>query len=154
MALGVVGAISLVWAIVLALPVAAPFWLLVVLVSVTAVGGPGSMIAFDLARSFHRSERYGRASGMVNMGGFIASLLTMALVGLILDRLAPGGPDTYTLDDLRLAMSAQFLLWGFGAAMIWRYRRRTLTRVAGVPGAMDALRGGSTLLPGISKDEE
>ena len=154
MALGVVGAISLVWAIVLALPVAAPFWLLVVLVSVTAVGGPGSMIAFDLARSFHRSERYGRASGMVNMGGFIASLTTMGLVGLILDQLAPGGPDTYTLDDFRTAMSAQFLLWGFGAAMIWRYRRRTLRRVADVPGAMDALRGGKTLLPGISEDDD
>jgi len=154
MALGVVGAISLVWAIVLALPVAAPFWLLVVLVSVTAVGGPGSMIAFDLARSFHRSERYGRASGMVNMGGFIASLTTMGLVGLILDQLAPGGPDTYTLDDFRIAMSAQFLLWGFGAAMIWRYRRRTLRRVADVPGAMDALRGGKTLLPGISEDDD
>lgn len=154
MALTVVGAISLVWAIVLALPGPAPFWLLVVLVSVTAVGGPGSMIAFDLARSFHRSERYGRASGMVNMGGFVASLTTMALIGLILDRLAPGGPSTYTLDDFRIAMSAQFLLWGFGAFMIWRYRRQSLRRVADVPGAMDALRGGNTLLPGISRDHD
>ena len=153
-ALGVVGAISFVWAVVLLLPEPAPFWLLVVLVSVTATGGPGSMIAFDLARSFHRSERYGRASGMVNMGGFVASLLTMALIGLILDRLAPGGPSTYTLDDFRIAMSAQFLLWGFGGFMIWRYRRRSLRRVADVPGAMDALRGGSTLLPGISRDHD
>ena len=153
-ALGVVGAISLVWAIVLLLPDPAPLWLLVVLVSVTATGGPGSMIAFDLARSFHRSDRYGRASGVVNMGGFIASLLTMALIGLILDRLAPAGPESYTLDDFRIAMSAQFLLWGFGAAMIWRYRRRSLRKVADVPGAMDALRGGSTLLPGISRDDE
>lgn len=153
-ALGVVGAISFVWAVVLLLPDPAPLWLLVVLVSVTATGGPGSMIAFDLARSFHRSERYGRASGVVNMGGFIASLLTMALIGLILDRLAPGGPSTYTLDDFRIAMSAQFLLWGFGGFMIWRYRRRSLRRVADVPGAMDALRGGSTLLPGISRDHD
>lgn len=151
-ALSVVGAISFVWAVVLLLPNPAPLWLLVILVSVTAIGGPGSMIAFDLARSFHRSERYGRASGVVNMGGFVASLLTMALIGFILDRLAPGGPDSYTLDDFRIAMSAQFLLWGFGAAMIWRYRQRTLRRVADVPGAMDALRGGSTLLPGISRD--
>ena len=52
-ALGVVGAIALVWAVVLALPGRAPLWLLVVLVAVTAVGGPGSMIAFDLARTFH-----------------------------------------------------------------------------------------------------
>ena len=112
------------------------------------------MIAFDLARSFHRSERYGRASGMVNMGGFIASLTTMALVGIILDQIAPGGPETYTLDDFRIAMSSQFLLWGFGAWMIWRYRRHSLRRVARVPGAFEALRGGSTLLPGISRDPD
>ena len=55
---------------------------------------------------------------------------------------------------MRTAISAQFLLWGFGAAMIWRYRRRTLRRVADVPGAMDALRGGKTLLPGISEDDD
>ncbi|APH02942.1 MFS transporter [Janibacter indicus] len=153
-ALGVVGAIALVWAVVLALPGRAPLWLLVVLVAVTAVGGPGSMIAFDLARTFHRSDRLGRASGVVNMGGFVASLVTMALIGLVLDRLAPGGPSTYTLDDFRIAMSVQFLLWGFGAWMIWRYRRRSLDRVAQSPGAMDALRRGEALLPGISRDHE
>ena len=153
-ALGVVGAISLVWAIVLALPDRAPLWLLVVLVAVTAVGGPGSMIAFDLARSFHHSSRLGRASGVVNMGGFVASLVTMALIGFVLDRLAPGGPETYTLDDFRIAMSVQFLMWGFGAWMIWRYRQRSLARVADVPGAMDALRRGEALLPGISRDRD
>ena len=153
-ALGVVGAISLVWAIVLALPDRAPLWLLVFLVAVTAVGGPGSMIAFDLARSFHHSSRLGRASGVVNMGGFVASLVTMALIGFVLDRLAPGGPETYTLDDFRIAMSVQFLMWGFGAWMIWRYRQRSLARVADVPGAMDALRRGEALLPGISRDRD
>ena len=153
-ALGVVGAISLVWAIVLALPDRAPLWLLVVLVAMTAVGGPGSMIAFDLARSFHHSSRLGRASGVVNMGGFVASLVTMALIGFVLDRLAPGGPETYTLDDFRIAMSVQFLMWGFGAWMIWRYRQRSLARVADVPGAMDALRRGEALLPGISRDRD
>ncbi len=154
MALSVVGAISLVWAVVLAQRTQSPLWLLIILVSVTAIGGPGSMIAFDLTRSFHRSERYGRASGIVNMGGFIASLTTMALVGFLLDRMAPGGPETYTLDDFRVAMSSQFLLWGFGAWMIWRYRRHSLRRVARVPGAFEALRAGSTLLPGISRDRD
>lgn len=152
MALSVVGAIALVWAIVLAMPSRSPLWLLVILVGVTAVGGPGSMIAFDLARSFHRNERLGRASGVVNMGGFVASLVTMALIGLVLDRLAPGGPETYTLNDFRIAMSVQFLMWAFGAWMIWRYRRRSLDRVSQSPGAMEALRGGEALLPGISRD--
>ena len=93
-ALGVVGAIAIVWAVVLALPDRAPLWLLVVLVAVTAVGGPGSMIAFDLARTFHRSDRLGRASGVVNMGGFVASLVTMALIGI--KRLKAAKADTPT----------------------------------------------------------
>lgn len=153
-ALSVVGAIALVWAIVLALPFPAPMWLLVLFIAVTAIGMPTSMVAFDLARSFHRSERLGRASGFVNMGGFTASLLTMALVGILLDLRAPGGPATYTLDDFRVAMSSQFLIWGVGALMLRRYRRRSLARVAGTPGALAALRRGETLLPGISRDRD
>ncbi len=51
-------------------------------------------------------------------------------------------------------MSVQFLLWAFGAWMIWRYRQRSLARVADVPGAMDALRRGDALLPGISRDHD
>ncbi|KRE44054.1 MFS transporter [Knoellia sp. Soil729] len=150
----IVGAIALVWAAVIAWPGRAPLPLLVLLVCIVGFGGPGSMVGFDLARSFHPSDRLGRATGVINIGGFFASLVTMALVGLILDQLAPGGPGTYTLTDFKIAMSVQFLLWGLGAVQIWRYRHKGLDYIDEHPGALDALRGGDTLLPGISRDPD
>ena len=151
--LGIVLAIMAVWAVVLSLPGPAPLWLLVVLVVVTAMGGPGSMVGFDLARTFHPSHRLGRATGVVNIGGFTASLVTIALIGIVLDRLAPGGPADYTLDDFRVAMSVQFLFWGLGVVQLVRYRRKSLRHIEEVaPEALEALRRGDTLLPGISRD--
>jgi MFS family permease len=151
--LGIVLAIVTVWAVVLLWRGPAPLWLLVLLVVVTAMGGPGSMVGFDLARTFHPSDRLGRATGVVNIGGFTASLVTIALIGVVLDRLAPGGQQDYTLDDFRLAMSVQFFFWGIGIVQLVRYRRKSLRFVHDVnPAALEALRGGDTLLPGISRD--
>jgi sugar phosphate permease len=152
--LGIVAAIAAVWAVVLLWPGPAPLWLLVVLVVVMAVGGPGSMVGFDLARTFHAPHRLGRATGIVNVGGFVASLVTMGLIGVVLDRLAPGGPDTYTLGDFRIAMSVQFLMWFVGGIQIWRYRRKGLRLIDETPGAMDALRRGEAILPGLSRDPD
>ncbi|HMM96610.1 MFS transporter [Phycicoccus sp.] len=153
--LGIVGVIATTWAVVLLWPGPAPTWLLFLLAVVTAVGGPGSMVGFDLARTFHPSSRLGRATGVVNIGGFTASLLAIALIGVVLDRLAPGGPQEYTLEDFRLAMSVQFVFWGLGAVQLVRYRRKGLAHVeAAHPEALDALRRGETLLPGISRDPD
>jgi MFS family permease len=148
----IVAAIATAWGVVLLWPGRAPLWLLVVLVVVMAVGGPGSMVGFDVARTFHMPHRLSRATAIVNIGGFVASLITMALIGVVLDRLAPGGPSTYTLDDFRVAMSVQFLMWAFGAFEIWRYRRRGLHLIDETPGAMDAIRRGESVLPGLSKE--
>lgn len=153
--IGIVVAIMIVWAVVLLLPGPAPLWLLVVLVVVTAIGGPGSLVGFDLARTFHPSARLGRATAVVNIGGFTASLLTIALIGIILDRLAPGGPQDYTLDDFRIAMSVQFVFWGLGLTQLVRYRRKSLRHIEEVHApALTALREGETLLPRISRDLE
>ena len=89
----------------------------------------------------------------MNIGGFTASLLAIALIGVVLDHLAPGGPAEYTLDDFRIAMSVQFLFWGLGAVQLVRYRRKGLRHIETVnPAALEALRSGDTLLPGISRD--
>jgi MFS family permease len=148
----IVAGIATVWAVVLLWPGRAPLWLLVVLVVVMAVGGPGSMVGFDVARTFHMPHRLSRATAIVNIGGFVASLITMALIGVVLDRLAPGGPSTYTLDDFRIAMSVQFLMWAVGAFEIWHHRRRGLNLIDETPGAMDAIRRGESVLPGLSKE--
>ena len=91
------------WAVVLARSTPAPVWMIVVLAFATASGGPASMVGFDLARSFTPVEAVGRANGVVNVGGFLASLLTMGLVGVVLDLLEPGGAAAYDLDDFRVA---------------------------------------------------
>ena len=73
----------------------------------------------------------------------------------VLDHLAPGGPADYTLDDFRAAMSVQFAFWGIGLVQLVRYRRKSLRHIEEVhPAALDALRRGDTLLPGISRDPD
>jgi sugar phosphate permease len=146
--LGIVGAIMAVWAVVLLWPGRAPLPLLVLLVMVTAVGGPGSMVGFDLARTFNPPTRLGSATGIVNVGGFLASLSTVTLIGLILDRVAPGGPSTYTVGDFKVAMSAQYLVWGLGVVQILRYRRKARRDLrTRDPEAYAALRAGESITP-------
>jgi MFS family permease len=94
------------WTVVLALPGPAPIWLLALLVMVISVGGPGSMIGFDYARMFNPSTSMGTAQGMVNIGGFLASLLVIQAMGLILD--AMGG---YSFDSFRVAWLVQYPVW-------------------------------------------
>jgi nitrate/nitrite transporter NarK len=104
--LAIIGSNAIVWTVVLALQERAPLWLLIVLVVVISVGGPGSMVGFDFARTFNPSATLGTAQGMVNMGGFIASLLVMQAMGLILG--ASGG---YSFDSFRLAWTVQYAVW-------------------------------------------
>ncbi|MET0455316.1 MAG: MFS transporter [Mycobacterium sp.] len=97
---------AIAWTVVLALPGRAPLWLLGVLIVVISIGGPGSMVGFDFARTFNPSSVLGTAQGMVNMGGFIAALLVMQAMGVILD--AAGG---YSFDSFRLAWTVQYAVW-------------------------------------------
>ena len=94
--LGIVAAIVAVWTVVLLWPGDAPLPLLVLLVVVTGVGGPASMIGFDLGRTSNPKERLASATGIINQGGFYASLMLVAAVGLILDWRTPGDSTAYT----------------------------------------------------------
>ena len=123
--LGIVAAMAIVWTAVLLWPGRAPLWLLLLLVIVIAVGGPGSVVGFDLARTFNPPARIGSATGIVNVGGFTASLSTIWLIGVVLDRVNPGGASAYTLDGFRAAMSVQYVVWGVGVVMILLWRRKT-----------------------------
>ena len=109
------------------------------------------MVGFDLARTFTPVHAIGRANGLVNVGGFTASLLTMALIGVVLDLREPGGMEAYTLDDFRLALAVQYLFWAFGVWQILRYRRRGLDHLRRMhPGAVEQLREGRPFVhPGI-----
>ena len=115
------------WAAVLLMPGRSPLWLLAGLVVVLAIGGPGSMIGFDFARTFNPAHRIGTATGIVNVGGFIAALLAIFLIGLVLDVLHASGysrGDLYALEPFRIALSVQFLLLAAGAGAILATRRK------------------------------
>ncbi len=152
---GVVAIMATLWTVVLLRSTPAPMWLLVLLVFSMASGGPASMVGFDLARSFTPAEVSGRANGLVNIGGFSASLLTMGLVGLVLDLREPRGQAAYDLDDFRVAMCVQFVFWGFGVFQVLRYRRKALAHLARAhPGAIEQLKRGETFVhPGIGDRE-
>ncbi len=125
MVLTIVGALVTVWTIVLAWPGDAPLALLVLLVLVAGLGGPASIIGFDLGRTSNPAHRLGAATGIINQGGFYASLFLVVAIGLVLDWRTPGGGSDYSASAFRWAMSVQYLLWGVGVVQIWRYRRRT-----------------------------
>ncbi|GGO90265.1 MFS transporter [Nocardioides phosphati] len=142
--LGVVAASAVAWAVVLLWPGQAPLWLLVVLVCVIATGGPASMVGFELARTLAPVQAVGRANGLVNIGGFTASLLTMWLIGAVLDLRSPAGPSAYDLGDFRVALSVQYAVWLLGSVQIVRYRRRAIAHMhRHHPDELDAMRGGT-----------
>ena len=126
--LGIIASNALVWSVVLALPYRSPLWLLVVLIVVISVGGPGSMVGFDFARTFNPSATMGTAQGMVNMGGFVASLLVMQAMGLILD--AAGG---FSFDSFRWAWTVQYVVWVFAITGIVISRRKALRSMRTAP---------------------
>ena len=136
--LAIIASNALVWSVVLALPGPAPLWLLVVLVVVISVGGPGSMVGFDFARTFNPSTTLGTAQGMVNMGGFLASLLLMQAMGVILE--ATGG---LSFESFRIAWTLQYVVWSVAVVgiLITRRKARRLLR----------LQDDRSLLEGIEK---
>ncbi|GAA0962871.1 MULTISPECIES: MFS transporter [Streptomyces violaceusniger group] len=120
LALGTVGATALLWGTVLLWPSAhAPMWLLIVLCVVLGACGPASMIGFDFARPANPPERTGTASGIVNMGGFTASMTTLLAVGVLLD---------LTGENFRIAFASVFVLQALGVAQILRLRGRAHRR--------------------------
>lgn len=127
--IGIVLAIVTVWTLVLAWPGPAPLGLLVLLVVVTGIGGPASVIGFDLGRTSNPPHRLASATGIINQAGFVASLTLVIAIGLILDWRTPGSSTDYTPDAFRWAMSFQYLLWAVGLVQILRYRRRARSRL-------------------------
>ncbi|MFC8132513.1 nitrate/nitrite transporter [Streptomyces sp. NPDC057302] len=120
LAIGTVAATAVMWALTIHFPGDhAPMWLLVALCVVLGSCGPASMIGFDFARPANPPERQGTASGIVNMGGFVASMTTLLAIGVLLDA---------TGDNYRIAFSAVFVLEAIGLSQILRLRTRAVRR--------------------------
>jgi len=128
------------WAVVLLWPTVAPLWLIATLVAILGGAGPASMIAFDFSKAYTPIQRLGSANGIVNIGGFLATLITMYLVGVSLDilhgwrvqQLAAGGHAAsvglYDLEAFRIAMWIQILVILVGVVGL-RREHRILSRL-------------------------
>lgn len=140
-AISVISSIVGVWTVVLCWPGNAPLWVLVLFVIVVGIGGPASMIGFDLGRTSNPADRMASASGIINQGGFIASLVLVIAIGLILDWKTPGSGNAYTPEAFRWAMSFQYVLWALGLTQLVRYRRKTRAHLLATdPDARDRMR--------------
>lgn len=113
------------WTVVIIWPGPAPLWLMYGLAVALAMGGPASMIAFDHARTHNPAHRLSTATGITNVGGFLAALVAIFAIGLALDLQGAGTPGTYRLDAFRLAFLLQFPLWALGWTFIVIERRKT-----------------------------
>ncbi|MFI6941449.1 nitrate/nitrite transporter [Streptomyces sp. NPDC050418] len=120
LALGTIALTAALWALTLG-PFGddAPLWLLILLCVGLGTCGPASMIGFDFARPANPPERQGTASGIVNMGGFVASMTTLLAVGVLLDA---------TGDNYRIAFCSLFVLQALGVTQILRLRRHAARR--------------------------
>ncbi|MEP6981551.1 MAG: MFS transporter [Nakamurella sp.] len=105
-----------------------PLAVMVILMIALAVGGPSSMVGFMLARDYNPRHRISTATGLVNSGGWIATLVGVLLVGQILDIVEPGPVKTTT--GYRWAFVAILVLTAFGLfrLTVWwlRVRRQLL----------------------------
>ncbi len=124
--LTVVAAITSVWVLVLAWPGGRPpLPALVLLVAVLGTGGPTSLVSFDIARGAVSGQRVGTATGLVNIGGFVASIVTLLAIGGVLQLLSPGGALTSApVGAFRWAFAVQLPVLGLGVARILSHARR------------------------------
>lgn len=146
--LGGAGTTAFAWAVILVPSTPRPLWQLAALIVVLGLSGPVALVGMDYARTFGIRGRLGTATGFVNIGGFSATVVAVALVGITLQLVAPGESE-YSLADYRIAFATMLIPWGIGIVGIVRARRRTRAMMADagvtVPPLRQALRDGRRL---------
>jgi MFS family permease len=116
------GVTGLTWALLLAVPGRQSFGVLLVAFVVFAVGGPMSAIGFALARDYNPLHRVGTATGVVNVGGFLATTMAALGVGLLVGAMGSAGPATAYRIGL-LAVVAVFAVGTWRVVVWWRRAR-------------------------------
>jgi sugar phosphate permease len=117
-----------IWAFLLAVPGRLPLGALVVAFTVFAFGGPISAVGFALARDYNPLHRVGTATGVVNVGGFLATTMAALGVGVLVDVAGPAGPAL----AYRLGLSAvvAVLVFGIWRVAVWWRRARAAVHEA------------------------
>lgn len=98
-------------------PVIAPF------VIICAIGGPVSSVGFALARDYNDPTIVGTATGVVNGGGWSATMVATLLVGIILNAVGNTGPGAF-----RVAFVTLVAIETVGLIQVLRWWRRARAR--------------------------
>jgi len=101
-----------------------PHALVAAFLTLMAIGGPASGVGFSLARDYNRPTRVGTAVGVVNVGGFTATIIAAMAIGGLLDLVGSSDGNAF-----RVAFVPVVLLQIFGAGQIVRWWRRTRASV-------------------------
>ena len=139
--LGIVSLNIALWTVVLVWPGRAPLGMLIALVLAMAIGIPGSMIGFDFARTSNPASRLGTATGIVNIGGFTASIITLGAFGVIVD-LTRRGAGAHDLAAYKVGWCVQYAVWSIGIAGVLRASSRVRR------GRRESLRAGTSEVVG------
>ncbi|HEY7814536.1 MAG TPA: MFS transporter, partial [Nakamurella sp.] len=113
------------WVLLLAGAQPLPFGVLLAVFTLFAVGGPISTIGFALARDYNPLHRVGTATGVVNVGGFLATTLAALGVGILVGIAGPGHPATAYRIGL-LAVVAVLAVGIWRVAVWWRRARAAI----------------------------
>lgn len=99
----------------------APHAYIEVLFVLTMLGGPASMVAFAVARDYNPPRIIGTASGVVNVGGFLATAVVSIVFGAIVTALGGTSPA-----HLRIALLVPVAVQLFGSwrVFVWLRRQR------------------------------
>jgi MFS family permease len=128
--LGGAAVTALAWVALLLPTTPRPLWQLIAFVLVVGAGGPLSLVGMDFARSFAVEHKAGSAAGFVNMGGFIATIISVLLVGVVLQVVSPHGASTYTIGEYRMAFAALAVPLLIGVVGVSLSRRDTRAGLA------------------------
>ncbi|SFO87429.1 MFS transporter [Amycolatopsis rubida] len=115
--IGYLAGAAIVWAVLLGWNGHVPVGVLVPAFAFLTLGGPASMIGFAIARDYNPLSRVGTATGVVNVGGFLATTVTALLIGILLQ--ATGG-------NFRIALLVVVAVLAAGASrmLVWWRRAR------------------------------
>lgn len=83
----------------------------VILATILGLGGPVSVAALDIPRHSLPSMRRGLGTSVANMGGFVATVAALLLIGVSL-----GSGRTHSAAEYAAALSTQ--LWVFGVGVV------------------------------------
>ncbi|MFC0545108.1 MFS transporter [Kutzneria chonburiensis] len=118
-----------VWTLLLIVPGRLPLWLLVIAFALFAVGGPASSVGFALAKDYNPNRIVGTATGVVNVGGFVATTIAALAVGVLLG-LAEGLGQQNAFRIAFVAVLAVQSLGTWRMAIWWRRARAVVLHAA------------------------